>query len=68
MVRSLVSGSIMLPGILSQLLAQSARGEEEVNPLAPRAPHFPGTAKRVILLYHDRRGFASGHPLIRRRN
>ncbi|WP_202796842.1 DUF1501 domain-containing protein [Pedosphaera parvula] len=50
MVRSLVSGSILLPGILSQLLAQSARADE-VNPLAPRAPHFPGKAKRVIFLY-----------------
>jgi Protein of unknown function (DUF1501) len=51
MVRSLVSGSMLLPGILSQLLAQSARGDDEVNPLAPKAPHFPGTAKRVIFLY-----------------
>jgi hypothetical protein len=51
MVRSLVSGSILLPGILSQLLAAEARGEDDVNPLASRAPHFPGKAKRVIFLY-----------------
>jgi hypothetical protein len=49
MVRSLVSGSILFPGILSQLLAEEARNE--ANPLAPRAPHFPGRAKRVIFLY-----------------
>ncbi len=51
MIRSLMSGSILLPGIVSQLLAQSARDTDEVNPLAPKAPHFPGTAKRVIFLY-----------------
>jgi hypothetical protein len=49
MVRSLVSGSILFPGILSQLLAEEARND--TNPLAPRAPHFPGKAKRVIFLY-----------------
>lgn len=51
MIRSLMSGSILLPGIVSQLLAQTARGQDAVNPLAPKAPHFPGTAKRVIFLY-----------------
>src|SRR5256885_1220883 len=49
MIRSLVSGSLVLPGILSQLLADEAR--EGTNPLAPKAPHFPGKAKRVIFLY-----------------
>src|SRR6266850_3928747 len=49
MIRSLVSGSIILPGILSQLLADAFAAE--ANPLAPRAPHFPGKAKRVIFLY-----------------
>src|SRR3954447_1559598 len=51
MVRSLMSGSLLLPGIVSQLLASETRGADEVNPLAPRAPHFPGKAKRVIFLY-----------------
>lgn len=51
MIRSLMSGSILLPGIVSQLLAQQARGDDTVNPLAPKAPHFPPTAKRVIFLY-----------------
>src|SRR5258708_39585934 len=49
MVRSLVSGSLVLPGIISQLLADESRNAS--NPLAPRAPHFPGKAKRVIFLY-----------------
>lgn len=45
MVRSLVAGSALMPAILTDLLAA------ESNPLAPRAPHFPGKAKRVIFLY-----------------
>ncbi len=49
MIRSLVSGSLILPGIVAQLLAEEARNQ--ANPLAPRSPHFPGKAKRVIFLY-----------------
>ena len=49
MVRSLFCGSMMLPAVFSHLLSQEARGEE--NPLAPKAPHFPGKAKRVIFIY-----------------
>ena len=45
MMRSLVAGSLLFPAILNDLLAS------EENPLAPRAPHFPGKAKRVIFLY-----------------
>ena len=56
MIRSLVGGSILMPGILSQLLSDDARGSvvgagADVNPLAPRAPHFAGRAKRVIFMY-----------------
>jgi hypothetical protein len=51
MVRSLVSGSILLPGIIAQLLADELHGSDVLNPLAPKAPHFPGKAKRVIFLY-----------------
>ncbi|HEV8130416.1 MAG TPA: DUF1501 domain-containing protein [Acidobacteriota bacterium] len=51
MIRSLVSGSILLPGIIAQLLADEQRGSDALNPLAPKAPHFPGKAKRVIFLY-----------------
>ena len=49
MIRSLMSGSILLPGIVSQLLADD--GGDDENPLAPRSPHFQGKAKRVIFIY-----------------
>jgi hypothetical protein len=48
-LRSLVSGSVILPGILAELLAASeARGGDS---LAPGSPHFPGKAKSVIFLF-----------------
>ncbi len=51
-VRSLISGSMLLPGIISHLLADEARGADvDANPLAPKPAHFPGRAKRVIFLY-----------------
>ncbi len=49
MVRSLFCGSIVMPAVFSHLMTTEARGAE--NPLAPRAPHFPGKAKRIIFLY-----------------
>jgi hypothetical protein len=49
MVRSLFTGSIMMPAVFSHLLSAEARGED--NPLAPKAPHYAGRAKRVIFLY-----------------
>jgi hypothetical protein len=45
MVRSLLLGSGIFPAVLSDLMAA------ESSPLAPKAPHFPGTAKRVIFIY-----------------
>lgn len=45
MVRSLVAGSMLFPGILNQLLA------EDGGVLAPQGAHFPGKAKRVIFLF-----------------
>lgn len=51
MIRSLVGGSLLLPGILSNLLAAEASAQTNNNPLAPREPHFPAKAKRVIFLY-----------------
>lgn len=45
-IRSLASGGLLLPGVLSEMLA----GELE-NPLAPKAPHFKPKAKRVIFLF-----------------
>ncbi|MBM3738415.1 MAG: DUF1501 domain-containing protein [Acidobacteria bacterium] len=45
MIRSLTAGSTMLPAIVTDLLAATQ------DPLAPRAPHFTGKAKRVIFLF-----------------
>src|SRR4051812_8622190 len=50
MLRSLVSGSLLLPGIVSGLLADEP-AIVPADPLAPKAPHFPPKAKRVIFLY-----------------
>jgi len=47
-LRSMVAGSMLFPAIVQDLLAA---GEPQVNPLAAKAPHFPGTAKRLIFLY-----------------
>src|ERR1041384_6128127 len=44
MVRSLLLGSGLFPAMLGELLASE-------NPLAARAPHFPGAARRVIFIY-----------------
>lgn len=49
MLRSLVGGSLVMPGILQSLLA--ADGSSAADPLAPKPPHFPAKAKRVIFLY-----------------
>jgi hypothetical protein len=51
-LRSLVGGSSLLySGVVSSLLgAGSARGDPS-GPLAPRQPHFPARAKRMIFLY-----------------
>lgn len=43
-----MAGSLIFPGILNDLLA--AGGGDGAS-LAPRAPHFPGKAKRVIFLF-----------------
>ncbi len=51
MLRSLVGGSLVLPGIISELLAREGATSGPENPLAPRVLHFPGKAKRVIFLY-----------------
>ncbi len=44
MIRSMVSGSAMLPAILQHCLAEAG------DDLSPRAPHFPPKAKRVIFM------------------
>ena len=45
-LRSAVAGSILMPGILHELLAA-----DQADPHAPRAPHFPAKAKSVIFLF-----------------
>jgi len=52
-VRSMVGSSILLPGIISELMAADASPAESpaAGPLAPRSPQFPARAKRVIFLY-----------------
>jgi hypothetical protein len=47
-LRSAVGGSLLLPGILHQLLAADA---SPADPLAPKPTHFPAKAKRVIFLF-----------------
>ncbi|MFN9974467.1 MAG: DUF1501 domain-containing protein, partial [Phycisphaerae bacterium] len=49
-LRSLVAGSALFPGIVSQLLAEQ-ESDTPSDPLAPRPSHFPARAKRVIFLY-----------------
>ncbi len=47
-------GALGLAGVLASegLLAPSARAAAgDINPLAPKAPHFPARAKRVIFLF-----------------
>jgi hypothetical protein len=50
-LRSLAAGSLLLPGILSELLAGETRARGSADPLAPSPPHFAPKARRVIFLY-----------------
>src|SRR6266545_1353772 len=53
-VRSAVAGSLLMPGILSELLAEEdgrAKPGRSLDPLAPRKPHFAPKAKAVIFLF-----------------
>ncbi len=49
-LRSLVGGSMLLPGIIADILADDSRSHLP-DPLAPRVPHFAPKAKRVVFLY-----------------
>lgn len=46
-IRSLIGGSVLLRGVLSELLA----ADSAADPLAPKKPHFAPKAKRVIVLF-----------------
>lgn len=45
-IRSMMGGSLLMPGLLSELLASGSS-----DPLAPRQPHQKAKAKRVIFIY-----------------
>ncbi len=48
LIQSAVAGSMLMPGILHELLAADSAS---IDPLAPKAPHFPVKAKSVIFLF-----------------
>jgi hypothetical protein len=50
-IRSLAGGSLLLPGLLSELLAAGEDGGADADPLSPRPAHFSGRAKSVIFLF-----------------
>jgi hypothetical protein len=50
-LRSMVGGSLLYPALVSNLMAEETARTGGDDPLAPRAPHFPAKAKRVIFLY-----------------
>jgi hypothetical protein len=53
MIQSMVGGSMLLPGILSELLAENEvrSSDSSSQPLTPKPPHFAPKAKRVIFLF-----------------
>ena len=50
MLRSFVAGSLLMPGIMQQLMADEG-GAKSSDPLAPKQPHFAAKAKHVIFLF-----------------
>ncbi len=50
-LRSMVGGSLLMPGILSELLAADVSQADD--PLSPRPTHFPAKAKRVIFVFSN---------------
>ena len=46
------AGSLLTAGILHELCAADETRDASADPLAPKAPHFPARAKRVIFLFH----------------
>lgn len=50
-LRTLAGGSILLPGLVSQMLAEEGEPRGPGDALSPRTPHFTPKAKRVIFLY-----------------
>lgn len=54
-IRSLAGGGLLLPGILSELMADNGTAAERnplpANPLVPKETHFTPAARRVIFLF-----------------
>ena len=50
-LQSFVAGSLLMPGLVQQLLADDAGRAVSQDPLAPKPPHFPAKAKHVIFLF-----------------
>lgn len=50
-LRSLFSGSLLMPGVLSELLAADDTPADFSNPTEPREPHTKPRAKSVIFIY-----------------
>jgi hypothetical protein len=50
-LQSAVAGSLLMPGILQELLAEGSSPDAGHDPLAPRESHFPAKAKHVIFLF-----------------
>jgi hypothetical protein len=53
LLQSFVGGSLLMPGIVSQLLAEEAGTLAAADPLAPKPTHFPAKAKRVIFIFSN---------------
>jgi hypothetical protein len=51
LLQSLAGGSLLMPGLLSELLADQTAAAND--PLAPKPPHFPAKAKRVIFVFSN---------------
>src|SRR4051812_8856134 len=53
LIRSLACGSLLLPGMISELLAADATPAQSfaIDPTAPKPSHFAPKAKRVIFLF-----------------
>lgn len=49
LIQSLAAGSLLMPGLVSQMLAEDAGND----PLSPKQPHFPAKAKRVIFIFSN---------------
>ena len=51
-IRSILGGSLLMPAIVGDLKGGDLLGRDaSINPLAPKTPHFPPKAKRVIFLF-----------------